>query len=263
MRAVGVPHGFSTRAGGYSVGMFSSLNFGNPGELERARRDPATNIAANLGLVLGEIGAMGREIVQVHQVHGAEVRVVRRGGPTHEPEWNGNDTKADAIVTDDPGRVLVIRVADCAPVLLASGDGRVVGAAHAGWRGTVAGVVERTVEAMRGMGAREIVGTVGPCIGAGAFEVGPEVAAEFGRVFGAGTVHVRAGGVSGATDGKFLVDMKGALCEQLTRAGVGIVDVLPHCTVTTRDERGEPLFFSHRREKGMTGRMVGVIGVSG
>lgn len=257
---MGVPHAFSTRAGGYSVGMFASLNFGNPGELERERRDPPANIAANFGLLMHEIGAMGREIVQVHQVHGAEVRAVRRGGPTHEREWGGSETKADAIVTDDPGRVLVIRVADCAPVLLASRDGKVVGAAHAGWRGVVAGVAARTVEAMRelgaGSGASEIVGAIGPCIGASVFEVGAEVAAEFRRVFGAGTAHVRAG----EREGKFLVDVKGALCEQLTHAGVGIVDVLPHCTVTSRDERGEPMFYSHRRDKGMTGRMVGVVG---
>jgi YfiH family protein len=205
---------------------------------------------------MAEIGAMGREIVQVHQVHGAEVRVVRRGGPTHEPAWNGNDTKADAIVTDDPARVLVIRVADCAPVLLASREGKVVGAAHAGWRGVVSGVAKETVEAMRELGVEEIVGAIGPCIGAGALEVGPEVAAEFRRVFGAGTAHVR----EGEREGKFLVDLKGALCEQLAHEGVKIVDVLPHCTVTSRDERGEPMFFSHRRDKGMTGRMVGVVG---
>lgn len=259
-----VPHAFSTRIGGYSVGPFASLNFGNPGDLERERRDPPSNIAANTRLVLDAIGAPGREVVQVYQVHGEQVRVVRRGGPTHEPEWNGNDTKADAIVTNDPGRILAIRTADCAPVLLSTRDGRIVGTAHAGWRGVVAGVATETVRAMRELAGEpdaEIIAAVGPCIGFGAFEVGPEVATEFRRVFGDATAHVRP---REAHPGKFLVDLKGALCEQLSRAGVPIVDVLPHCTVTTTDEAsGMPLFFSHRRDRGLTGRMVAMIGCAG
>ena len=262
LKGVGIPHALSTRSigRGYSVGPFSSLNFGNPGDLPPDRRDPPSNIAANFSLLLSAIGALGREIVQVHQVHGGEVRVARRGGPTHEPQWHGNDTKADAIVTDDPGRFLAIRIADCAPVLFASSDGRIVGIAHAGWRGTVAGVVANTVDAMRSLGAKEIVAAIGPCIGPSAFEVGPEVAAEFRRAFGEHTPHVRPRSDASAAPDKFLVDLKGSLCEQATRAGVAMVDVMPHCTVNSRGEQGNPLFFSHRRDKGLTGRMVGVIG---
>lgn len=264
LTALRVPHAFSTRLGGYSVGPFASLNFGNPGDLERERRDPPSNIAANTRLVLDAIGAPGREVVQVHQVHGEQVRVVRRGGPTHEPEWNGNDTKADALVTDDPARILAIRTADCTPVLLSTRDGGIVGAAHAGWRGVVAGVATQAVRAMRelvGDPETEIIAAIGPCIGFGAFEVGAEVAAEFRRVFGDTTSHVLA---RADHPGKFRVDLKGALCEQLSRAGVPIVDVLPHCTVAATDSAsGMPLFFSHRRDRGLTGRMVALIGCAG
>lgn len=261
LTAIGVPHAFSTRSGGYSVGPFSSLNFGNPGDLERDRRDPPSNIAANIRLVLDTLGTPYREVVQVHQVHGPDVRIVRAGGPTHGPEWNGNDTKADAIVTNDPGRMLAIRIADCAPILLSTRDARVVAAVHAGWRGVIANVSARTVEAMRSLtndSNIEIIAAIGPCIGFDSFEVGPEVAAEFTRSFGNGTSCVRP---RESHPGKFLVDLKGALCDQLTHAGVAIVDLLSHCTVTSTDPAtGSPLFFSHRRDKGLTGRMVAMIG---
>jgi hypothetical protein len=260
--SIGVPHGFSTRHGGRSVGMFATLNFGNPGDLAAERRDPAGNINENWGRLCQAIGravpaaAPGlerREIVEVHQVHGAGVCVVRRGEPSARAA-TGHDVRADAIVTDDPGRLAAVRVADCTPVLVSSGDGRIVAAVHAGWRGVVGGVVGTAIDAMRAMGAEpgKMAAAVGPCIGAGAFEVGPEVADEFRRVFGATTVHVRPRG-----DGKAMVDLKGAIREQLLRAGVsaGRIDVLPHCTV-----RDAADFFSHRRERGMTGRMVGIIG---
>lgn len=244
-------HAFSTRQGGISSGVFESLNFGNPGEIALEQRDPATNIARNVDRLLESVGMRGRELVQVHQVHGAVVHEVRRGRRTHEGE---HDTRADAIVTDDPARVLAIRVADCAPVLLASSDGRVVGTVHAGWRGVVEGVVSHAVERMAGLGAPTAVlaAAIGPCISAEAFEVGPEVAAEFRLVFGPETRHVRAG----ARD-RSLVDLKGSIAEQLARAGLSAenIDVLPHCTAGDSER-----FFSHRRDRGVTGRMVAVIG---
>ena len=249
-----VPHGFSTRAGGVSPAPFASLNFGNPGDLAMEQRDPPENIGANWDLLLAAIGAEGREVVQVHQVHGDAVHVVRRGARAHA---NEETTKADAIVTDDPERVIAVRVADCCPVLFASADGRVAGAAHAGWRGVVSGVAVRTVGAMRVLmgkeGACAIHAVVGPCISYERFEVGPEVAAEFERVFGSGGFMRPSPGQESA--GKVLVDLKECLRRQLVEVGVDRVEVLPHCTV------GEPeLFYSHRRDAGVTGRMVGVVG---
>lgn len=241
------PHAFTTRRGGVSTGIFDSLNFGNPSDLASADRDPPERIHANFALVLRELACAGREIVEVHQVHGGDVHIVRRGSPSHPTP---HDTKADGLVTDDPGRVLAIRVADCAPVLLSSEDGFVVGAAHAGWRGIIAGVVPRTAATMREIGAGRVAAAVGPCISVEHFEVGPEVAAEFDRVFGAGAGLVRARPGARPT-----VDLKRAIRLQLEAVGVDRVEVLPHCTF------GEPeTFFSHRRDQGRTGRMVGVIG---
>lgn len=244
---IGVPHAFTTRNGGVSSGLFASLNFGNPGDLPAAERDPLVNIAENFQRVTGQIGTGGRELVQVHQVHGAAVHVVRAGRAAHE---GAHDTKADAVVTNDAARVVAIRVADCAPVLIASADGRVVSAVHAGWRGVIAGVAQRTVEVMRTeFGVSHLVAAIGPCIGFDAFEVGPEVLVAFRRVFGAGTRVCRD-----EVGGKGRVDLKGALAEQLRGSGVEEIEVLPQCTVSIPE-----MFFSHRRDHGRTGRMAALI----
>ena len=251
LAGLGIPHAFSTRKGGVSTGMFESLNFGNPGELEGRDRDQPATIAANIERVLIELGLSGREVVQVHQVHADGVLTVRAKTQAH----GESTTKADAIVTDDPTRAVAVRVADCVPILLATEDGAIVAAVHAGWRGVIAGTVLRALEDMVALGAASsrVVAAIGPCIGAGAFEVGPEVVAEFRRVFGGQTAHVRP--VNTSIDSKALVDMQGALREQLTVAGVSRIDVLETCTVGNRE-----LFFSHRRDRGMTGRMIGIIG---
>lgn len=264
--AARVPHGFSTRKGGVSVATptadFESLNFGNPGDLAEGR-DPPGNIARNFELMAEAVRASGREIVQVHQVHGPHVHVVRAGDPTHATQ---SDTKADAIVTDDPTRLLAVRVADCCPVLLCGGDGRVVAAVHAGWRGVVCesaaadapgparrGVLAPAVRAMRELGARSIHAAIGPCISFDRFEVGSEVLREFRAVFGEGCD--QRGLIRDAGGGKGFVHLQACLEEQLRALGVAGVDTIARCTV------GEPdLFFSHRRENGRTGRMVGVIG---
>lgn len=257
-----VPHAFSTRLGGVSTGHFASLNFGNPSDLAADQRDPAANIHTNWRLLVeslpGGPALSARERIEVHQVHGAAVHAVARGEPAHT---TASDTRADAIVTDDPRRLLAIRTADCAPVLIASRDGAVVAAVHAGWRGVVAGAASAAVEAMRRLdGLRAgagLVAAIGPCIGVEHFEVGAEVAAEFRRVFGPATAHI----VPGEAAGKFFVDLKGALAEQLRAAGVEEVDALPHCTYAQPE-----LFYSHRRathERTPTGRMAAVIGCAG
>jgi YfiH family protein len=259
-----VPHAFTTRVGGHSPGIFASLNFGNPSELVGADRDPRERIEQNWGLVLRALGVAGREIVQTHQVHGDGVLVVRAGRPAHAtPET----TKADALVTDDPARVLAVRVADCCPVLMASADGRVVGAAHAGWRGVLAGVALRTIDAMRALLAERgeadvsIIGAIGPCISAAHFEVGPEVAERFALAFAdARDVVVTAPEREGADAREGVaarprVDLQRALMHQLRGAGVDRVDTLALCTLARPD-----LFFSHRRDHGRTGRMAAIIG---
>ncbi len=266
---LGIPHGFSTRHGGCSTGMFASLNFGNPGDLSPERKDPAANIRQNWRRLTAAIAggdsdaARGldrrelesREIVEVHQVHGSEVAILRSGEPSPRVHV-GHDVKADAMVTDDPRRLLAIRVADCTPILIASHDGRIVAAVHAGWRGVVGGVAPAAVRAMQGIGGKagRFVAAIGPCIGPGAFEVGPEVAVEFRRVFGESTPHVRP-----HHEGKSLIELQGAIREQLVQCGLtpDRVETIKRCTYS------EPAaFYSHRRDKGLTGRMVGIIGPS-
>jgi polyphenol oxidase len=242
LAAAGVPHAFATRVGGVSGGPFASLNFGNPNPCDA--RDPPENIRENYRRLLEATGAPGRELVEVHQVHGAAVHLVRRGEPAHH---GPGSTKADAMITADPVRALAIRTADCVPVLLASDDGRCVGAVHAGWRGIVAGVVPAVIADFRAMGITRILAAIGPSIGESAFEVGPEVAREFHRVFG-DAAPVRP------TGEKAFVDLKRAILLQLRAGGVTEVDVCSHCTV-----RDAGLYFSHRRDRGMTGRMASVI----
>lgn len=254
LEAAGVPHAFSTRPGGVSPAPFDSLNFGNPGDLPPERKDPPGHIRENFARLLAAVGAAGRDIVQVHQVHGAAVRIARAS----ELRGAGPDPKADSIVTDDPGVVACIRVADCAPVLLASHDGRVVAAVHAGWRGVIDGAGPAAIAAMRGLGAERIIAAVGPCISARHFEVGPEVVEEFRRVFGPAAPVRAHPDAEAARAGKAYIDLKESLRTQLLSAGVVEVDLLPHCTV------GEPsMFFSHRRDRGVSGRMVGLIGPRG
>jgi YfiH family protein len=242
-------HGFTTRRAGVSSGIFATLNFGNPGDLPAEQRDPKTNIRANLDLVLADLGLTGLDVVEVHQVHGAAVHVVRPGRPAHA---GPRDTFADALVTDDPARVLAVRVADCAPVLLASADARVVGAVHAGWRGVVQGVAPAAIAAMLELGASDLHAVIGPCIGQDAFEVGPEVVEEFTRALGP----VAAAFIRPGRADRSHIDLKAALRAQLLAAGLsaGRISVIDACTAADLAR-----FFSHRRDAGKTGRMMALI----
>lgn len=256
LAGLGLPHGFTTRAGGVSAGVFATLNFGNPSDLPDDRRDPRTNIAENWRRALLAGGAIGRRVEQSHQVHGGRVLELWRGLPDDARAEPGDtpDPKADALVTDDPTRVVAVRVADCAPVLVATDDGRVVAAVHAGWRGVVAGVLPAAIASIRQRRPRaRLVAAIGPCIGGGrsdAFEVGPEVVAAFRDALGSATASVRE-----RPDGKGVADLQAALQEQARRAGVEALDTIARCTVA------EPAaFFSHRRDRGHTGRMAAFIG---
>jgi polyphenol oxidase len=241
-----VPHAFTTRLGGVSRGQFDSLNFGNPSELTGDARDSRENIARNIALVLDASGMSGREVVQVHQVHGGDVHVVREGQQTHHGR---EDTKADAIVTDDAARVAMVRVADCGPVLLACASGRVVAAVHAGWRGVLANVVPNAIAAMRHIGAREILAAVGPCIRVESFEVGEDVATQFEAVFPNDAVVLRR-----KEWVKPHVDVVSAIQSQLRAAGITQVDVVGACSFARSD-----LYFSHRRDGASSGRMAAMI----
>lgn len=251
----GVRHAFSTRLGGVSTGPFASLNLGNPNG--QAQQDEKSNLAMNYRRLLEAAGLDPYiSLCRVHQVHGGAV-VRLSADVEHDPH-----AMADAIVSDDPTRAISVRVADCVPVLLASRDGRVVGAVHAGWRGVVAGVVGAAVKTMTTEfdGCADpagIVAAIGPCIGVDAFEVGPEVVAEFAQVFSGADLAtiVRPG-----NQDRRQIDLREALMRQLLKAGVqaSSIDSSDRCTYRDADE-----FFSHRRENGLTGRMVGIIAARG
>jgi hypothetical protein len=245
LEAIGVRHAFSTRIGGISPPPFDSLNMGNPNGC--AVQDNYERIWANYARLLSCIDCPTEPPMRVHQVHGKEVAEVQIG------QSFDTDCKADALVSEDWRRVISVRTADCVPILLSSDDGHVVAAVHAGWRGIVAGIIPATVNrliAITGQSAASLRAAVGPCIGMNAFEVGPEVLAEFEKVFGpAAPVKTRPGG-------KGNVDLGSAARIQLLDRGLDErhVDSSDRCTATRRDE-----FFSHRRDHGVTGRMAAMI----
>jgi YfiH family protein len=249
---LGVPHAFSTRLGGVSGGMFASLNFGNPSDLPAEMRDPPAVIRANWQRCLDALACPGRGVVQLHQVHGDVVQPVWRDRTAGHDWWvDGRPSpKADAIVTDDPELMIAVRVADCGSVLLADSEGAVVGAVHAGWRGCAAGVVQRTVAMMRERCRGDLRAAVGPCIGPTAFEVGREVVEALPPVDGAILPH--------ENPDKAYVDLRAILTWQLADCGVEEVQVVGGCTVSEPER-----YFSHRRDRGATGRLMAMIGPAG
>lgn len=241
LQAVGVRHGFTTRRGGCSEAPYDSLNLG------WLQKDPATDanmhVAENFRRVRAALALERVPRYELRQVHGADV--------WHAPErpvrWQEAPC-ADVIVTDRPGRLLVVRTADCVPILLASQDGRQVAAIHAGWRGIVAGVIEAAVAQLRQLGGEASIAAIGPCISIDHFEVGPEVA----RRFPANCVRQQPGQSA-------FVDLRQAAVGRLAAVGVKQVDVTEACTY-----RDEADFFSHRRDvthRGLeaTGRMAALV----
>jgi len=222
----GIAHGFFTRHGGVSSGIYASLNCGIG-----SRDDPAA-VRENRERVTSHLGA--GDLASAYQVHGTAALVVS------EPWALGERPKADAVVTATPGIALGALTADCAPVLFADTQARVVAAAHAGWRGALSGIVEAAIAAMEDLGARRdrIQVAVGPCIGKGAYEVGPEFKAEF-----LDRDRDSAGFFSPANaNGRPHFDLSGYIIHRLRQAGVTNAAALDMCTYA-RDED----FFSYRR----------------
>ena len=244
LRTASVPHAFTTRLGGVSPKPYDSLNLA--AMVNDPEADDSRNVAANFRKVRQVLGCRRHIRVQVNQVHGKDV-----WQPPSEPVRPVDAPRADAIATDKPGQLLMVRVADCVPVLLASRDGRIVSAVHAGWRGIVAGVVSEAVRKMTGMGATNIVAAIGPCISEAHFEVGPEVVLAFDEA-GLGHAVCREGYV------KPHIDLVAAVRAQLQRAGIALdaIDGSDRCTFEQTAE-----FFSHRRDHGRTGRQAALIAV--
>jgi YfiH family protein len=222
----GIGHGFFGRAGGVSGGLYASLNCGFGSD------DAREAVAENRDRVARALGSAG--LVTVYQVHGTTVaRVAGAWPPDAAP-------RADALVTRTPGVALGILAADCAPVLLADAAARVIGAAHAGWKGALAGVVEATVAAMEAEGAERgrIVAAIGPCIAQPSYEVGSEFAQRFVDADPANARWFAAG----KTPDKRQFDLPGYLAARVGALGLAAVTTLG---LDTLADPGR--WFSYRR----------------
>lgn len=224
----GVRHAFFTREGGVSEGPFRALNCGY------GSGDDPGNVARNREIALARVELDGAPLVTAYQKHTADVALVR------EPWAPDEAPVADAMVTDVAGIVLGILSADCAPVLLADPDAKVVGAAHAGWRGALAGVAGAVVEAMADLGAdtKRIVAAIGPCIAQRSYEVGEDFAGTFIDDDPDNAMFFQAA----RRDGHRMFDLSGYVSRRLNQAGVRRVIRAPSDTC-----REEARFFSYRR----------------
>jgi YfiH family protein len=235
---LGVPHAFTTRRGGVSLGAFGAP--GGAGLNLDDREDDAAAVAENRRRVAEALGFEVQQVARLNQIHGVDVLEARSAGVQ----------TADALVSCTPGLLLAIGTADCYPLLLADEDAGIVGAAHAGWKGTLGQIGARTVEAMTRLGATpgNIRAAVGPGICGARYRVSGDVAEQF-----------RAAGMADAViavDGGEHLDLA-----QANRAGLLAAGLLPeHIWVSGRCST-ENDFYSYRRDSGRTGRMWAVIGL--
>lgn len=226
----------STRHGGVSPAPYHSLNLGWSTE------DEPHNTRENRRRFAEALGFQPLQMASSHQVHGTEVLIVETAG-----RYDGYD----ALITADAGILLVVSVADCVPVMIYDAKTKALAAIHAGWRGTVGGIVTTTIERMQATfrtNPADCYAFIGTCIDECSFEVNADVADHFAGDFKRWD----------PSPGKFFVDLKKANKAQLLTAGLPEkqISVSPYSTVTHNED-----YFSHRKEKGITARFVGAIGV--
>lgn len=221
-----IKHAFFTRRGGVSGGIYASLNCG------LGSNDDSASVHENRSRAMAAMALPADALQTVFQVHGTEV--MRVEGPSQVRD------EADGLVTRNPGVALGILTADCAPVLFAEPNAGVIGAAHAGWRGVLAGVLERTVEGMEALGAVRgcITVAVGPCIGQDSYEVGPD----FSAPFEADDAANRQWFSDPNAAGKPHFDLEGFVSQRLGNLGLAAVSVCGADTCADPDR-----FFSYRR----------------
>lgn len=228
------PHGFFTRRGGVSQGLYDSLNCGYG-----AKEDPAEAVTENRRRVAQALDVAPDRLLTVYQVHSAKAVIAQTPwAPDSAPQ-------ADGMATNQPGLALGALSADCAPVLLEDRAAQVVGACHAGWRGALDGVIEATLEAMERLGAARgrIRAAIGPCIGPEAYEVGPEFVERFTAADPANDAFFRAAANEPArAAGKARFDLPGYALLRLSAAGVAEAAWIGRCTLAD-----EARFFSNRR----------------
>ena len=226
----GIRHGFFTRQGGASRGIYKSLNCG------AGSNDDRVAVIENRGRVAQHLGSPNGDVVTLYQVHSADVLIVDK------PVAREALPKADALVTKTRGLAIGVLTADCTPVLFADAKAKVVGAAHAGWRGAIAGVLEATVAKMEELGATRgnLRAAIGPCISQRAYEVGPEFEEEilskdqsYARFF-----------ARSSKQAKPHFDLPGFVNHRLQRLSLASIELSAPCTYAN-----ESLFYSFRRSQ--------------
>lgn len=244
----GIRHAFFTRAGGVSDGLYESLNGGVGSD------DIPANVAENRTRMAAALGVTPDRLLSLYQIHSAKVVVA-------EAPWDlASRPQADAMVTRTPELAIGIGTADCGPVLLADPQARVIGAAHAGWRGALTGVIEATVDAMQQLGAERsrIAAVVGPTISQRNYEVGPDLMARFRDADRDSEHYFKPAN----RPGHALFDLPGYIGARLSRAGIRQVEDLGLCTYADPAQ-----FFSYRRSTHRAepdyGRHINAIALSG
>ncbi|WP_293573636.1 peptidoglycan editing factor PgeF [Phaeobacter sp.] len=244
----GTHHGFFTRKGGASSGIFTGLNCGT------GSTDQTEAVAINRGRVAKAMGVEDTRLARVHQVHSADVLTI----DSHDSDQIHGDVRADAMVTDVPGIALSILTADCQPVLFADPEAGVIGAAHAGWRGTLDGVLSATIDAMVALGAERsrINAVIGPCISQSAYEVGPEFYDSFVSRDSNSAMFFKPG-----QGDRHLFDLPAFGLNSLRQAGIAAATWTHHCTYSDEER-----FFSYRRathqKEADYGRLISCIRLS-
>ena len=227
-RLSGIRHGFFTRSGGVSDGLYESLNGGVGSE------DAPAKVAENRARMAEALGVAPERFLTCYQIHSPEVVVA-------ETPWPSNERpRADAIVTRTPNLAIGISTADCGPVLLAEPEARVIGAAHAGWRGALTGVIEQTVAAMEKLGAKRgrIVAAAGPMIRQPNYEVGQDLIDRFVAT-DPNTIRFFK---PAQRPGHSMFDLAGYVVSRLRRAEIAEIEDLGHCTYADPAQ-----FYSYRR----------------
>ncbi len=236
-------HGVFTRHGGISAAPWDSLNLGaSVGDDPAAVAENRQRLLAGFGLEFAPFGTLWL-------VHGKDVLRLDEAS-----RLNGNLPKGDALITDQPGLPLLLRFADCLPLLLYDPQRAAIGIAHAGWRGTALGIAAAAIHAMQeayGCEPAAIQALIGPGICGACYEVGDEVRREMGRRFGAAALSAIS---RPAANGRWLLDLAAANQLELQNAGVEIIHNQAPCTACHPED-----FFSHRAEKGRTGRFGALI----
>lgn len=224
----GLRHGFGTREGGVSHGIYASLNCGVGSKDDRA------HVMENRSRLAKRLGAEPGLLITPYQTHSAEVAVV------NEPWAREAAPRVDAVVTAQPGLAIGVSTADCVPVLFADAESMVAGAAHAGWRGALAGVLEATIEAMESLGAARtrIAAAIGPAISQESYEVGEEFEETFIKEVDSNARFFHRT----AKTARPHFDLTGYVKARLQAAGAGKIENLQLCTYRDADR-----FFSYRR----------------